>query len=42
MVLQLQIWDGEFVTLTFENNEEPFELRYELFKALMPKPTHKP
>ena len=32
MVLQLQIWDGEF-DFDFENNEEPFEERYELFKA---------
>ena len=34
MVLQLQIWDGEFdFDFDFENNEEPFEERYELFKA---------
>ena len=32
MVLQLQIWDGEF-NFDFENDVEPFEARYELFKV---------
>lgn len=32
MVLQLQIWQGEF-NFDFENDEEPFEARYELFKV---------
>lgn len=32
MVLQLQIWDGEF-NFDSENDVEPFEARYELFKV---------
>jgi len=32
MVLQLNIWKGEF-DFDFENEEEPFEARYELFKV---------
>jgi len=32
MVLQLNIWEGEF-DFDFENEEEPFEARYELFKV---------